>query len=399
MAKESKTIAVAKKFISPIREFIADSRAVGIVLISCTFISLIISNSSWAESYIDFWEMDVHLPVPKLNLPHTVTHIINDALMTLFFVLAGLEIKRELLVGELKSVKKSMLPIFAAMGGMIVPATIFLLWNGGTALDRGWGIPMATDIAFSLGILSLLGKRAPLSLKIFLTALAIIDDVGGIITIAIFYASEIDYTYLFMGGGMLFILTLMNLLKVKRYYLYFVLGVVMWYFIFNSGVHATISGVLLALTIPLRKIDMLEHRLHDPVNFIIMPLFALANTAIILPDSFSFILTSPVNHGIFTGLVLGKPVGITLFCMLAVIFRIASLPKGLTWKHIFGVGLIAGIGFTISIFMATLAYTALPGIVIVAKVSIIAASLAAGLLGFIYLRLIPITKVNQPNAD
>lgn len=392
MVKVKKTKSVAEKIISPIKEFISDSRAVGVVLMCCTFISLFISNSGWAKGYLSFWEMELTMPAQGLHLPHTVMHIINDALMTIFFLLAGLEIKRELLVGELKSIKRSMLPIFSALGGMVVPAVIFMLWNNGTVLNRGWGIPMATDIAFSLGVLSLLGKRAPLSLKIFLTALAIIDDVGGIITIAVFYASEIDFTYLFMGGGVLFVLVLMNVLKVRHYYLYFMLGIAMWYFIFNSGVHATITGVLLAFTIPMRKIDELEHALHDPVNFIIMPLFALANTAIVLPDTFSFIIASPVNHGIFTGLVLGKPIGITLFAMLAVTLGFASLPRGLSWKHIFGVGLIAGIGFTISIFIATLAYVQLPGVELVAKVSIIAASITAGLLGFIYLKLLPLTN-------
>lgn len=330
--------------------------------------------------------MELAMPTPQLHLPHSIKHIINDALMTLFFLLAGLEIKRELIAGELRSIKKSMLPIFAAIGGMAAPAVIYLLWNGGTAVSNGWGIPMATDIAFSLGVLSLLGKRAPVSLKIFLTALAIIDDVGGIVTIAIFYAGEINLIYLAMGAGCLFVMALMNVLKIKRYYVYFMLGVAMWYFIFNSGVHATIAGVLLALTIPMRKIDELEHALHDPVNFIIMPLFALANTAIVLPDSFNFIFTSRVHHGIFTGLVLGKPIGITLFCMMAVTFKIAALPYGLTWKHIFGAGLIAGIGFTISIFMATLAFDLLPGVELVAKVAIIGASLIAGVLGFLYLR-------------
>jgi NhaA family Na+:H+ antiporter len=307
--------------------------------------------------------------------------------MALFFFLVGLEIKRELLVGELASLKKSLLPIIAALGGMVVPAIIYLLWCGGTAYSRGWGVPMATDIAFSLGVLSLLGKNVPLSLKIFLTALAIIDDLGGIMTIAIFYAGELNWTYIFIAAGIVFILALMNYMKVRRYSLYILLGIPLWYLIFNSGVHATISGVLLALTIPLHKIEKLEHALHDPVNFVIMPLFALANTAIILPDHFSFILSAVVNYGIIMGLVVGKPIGIFLFSLAAVRLGFASLPAGMTWKQLWGTGMIAGIGFTMSIFMATLAFD-LPGIQLVAKVAIMSASVIAGIGGFLYLRML-----------
>ncbi len=367
-------------------EFIRDSRAVGIVLMVCTAVSLIISNSAWSDDYIAFWQKELHMPLPGVELPHTIGHVINDALMAVFFLLAGLEIKRELLVGELSGVKKAMLPVIAAIGGMVVPALLFVAWNGGTALNRGWGIPMATDIAFSLGILSLLGKRVPLSLKIFLTALAIIDDLGGIVTIAIFYAKEIDVMQLFMGGAILFLLIMMNLMKVKRYYPYFVFGAIMWYFIFNSGVHATVAGVLLAFAIPMQKIEDLIHSLHDPVNFLIMPIFALANTAIVLPADVGFILTSKVHHGILSGLVLGKPLGIFFFTWFAVRIGIAEMPKGINRRHILGMGMIAGIGFTISIFMATLAYDLLPEVETIAKVAVIMASLLSGLLGFFYLK-------------
>lgn len=381
-----------KRFIiSPVKEFIRDSRAVGIVLICCTILSMLLANSPFAGSYTGFWQTELKMPAEGVHLPHTVLHLINDALMAIFFFLVGLEIKRELLVGELASIKKSLLPIIAAIGGMAVPAAIYLLWCGNTAFSKGWGIPMATDIAFSLGVLSLLGKRAPLSLRIFLTALAIIDDLGGILAIAIFYAGEINWAYLFFAAALLFFLGMLNLAKVKRYYIYLLFGVFLWYFVFNSGVHATIAGVLLAFTIPLHKIEELEHALHDPVNFIILPLFALANTAIMLPANFNFIFSSPVTYGIICGLVLGKPIGIYLFSMASVHLKIASLPEGMHRKQLLGMGMIAGIGFTMSIFMATLAFE-VPEVQLIAKVAIIAASFIAGLAGFIFLKAVIIKR-------
>lgn len=382
--------------ISPIREFISDSRAVGITLICCTIASLIISNTGIGEEYLSFWNTELHMPAPNVKIPHTPLHLVNDFLMAVFFLLVGVEIKRELLVGELSSVKKSLLPVLAAIGGMAVPAGIYLLWTGGNPVfSRGWGIPMATDIAFSLGILSMLGKRAPFTLRVFLMALAIIDDLGGILTIAIFYAEEINWTYLFMAGGLVFVLAMFNLLKVKRYYIYLVLGLLLWYMFFNSGVHATIAGVLLAFTIPLHKIEELIHGLHDPVNFIILPIFALANTAIILPEEYGPIFSSIVHHGIFTGLVIGKPLGIFLVSWLAIKIGVADMPKGMNFKHILGMGMIAGIGFTISIFMSTLAFN-IEEIQITAKVAIIGASVLAGLLGFLYLKFL--NKIEQKKA-
>jgi NhaA family Na+:H+ antiporter len=380
---------VTKKSIdilSPIRKFISDSRSVGIVLICCTVISLVLSNSSWGDSYIHFWQTEIFTPA-SLHLPHSILHIINDALMALFFFLVGLEIKRELMTGKLNSMKKAALPVVAALGGMLAPALIYTAWCGGTPYARGWGIPIATDIAFSLGVLSLLGNRVPLSIRIFLTALAIIDDLGGILTIAIFYAGALDFTYLFIAFVLLCVLAAMNLLKVKRHYPFIIPGILLWYCIFNSGVHATIAGVLTAFTIPLYRIDELEHKLHNPVNFIILPLFALANTAIILPADFSAIYTSVVHHGIISGLVLGKPVGIILFSLLAVKLGVAELPEGMNWKQVTGMGMIAGVGFTMSIFMAALAFSDDPT-QLVAKVAILIASLVAGIAGYIYLRML-----------
>ncbi|RYZ54175.1 MAG: Na+/H+ antiporter NhaA, partial [Sphingobacteriales bacterium] len=250
--------------------------------------------------------------------------------------------------------------------------------------SNGWGVPMATDIAFSLGVLSLLGKRAPLSLRIFLTALAIIDDLGGILTIAIFYASAIQWNYLLMAGGIMVILSIFNIIKLRFHAVYIALGLVLWYFIFNSGVHATIAGVLLAFTIPLHRIGRLEHALHDPVSFIILPLFALANTAILLPGNFGSILGSPVNYGILCGLVIGKPLGIFLFSRAAVAFNLTTLPGDLKWMHVLGMGMIAGVGFTMSIFMSTLAF-GIPEVQTIAKVSVLIASLIAGIAGFVFL--------------
>ncbi|RYE19353.1 MAG: Na+/H+ antiporter NhaA [Sphingobacteriales bacterium] len=356
--------------VSPIKEFIGDSRAVGITLICCTVISLIISNTGWSGMYTSFWEKELLMPIPEIHLPHTILHVINDAAMAVFFFLVGAEIKRELMIGELSSMRKAILPAVAALGGMVVPAFIYLLWTGKTPYANGWGIPMATDIAFSLGILSLLGKKAPLSLRIFLTALAIIDDLGGILAIAIFYAKDIQLSYLLYAAIIMAILTAMNMLKVKRYYLFYILGAILWYVIYNSGVHATVAGVLLAFTIPLHKIDNLEHALHDPVNFIILPVFALANTAIVLPKEMGFIFSSEIHHGILSGLALGKPLGIIVFSTLAVKAGIAELPMGMSWRHLLGMGMIAGIGFTMSIFMATLAFD-LPGIQLVAKVALL----------------------------
>jgi NhaA family Na+:H+ antiporter len=357
------------------------------VLVVCTIVSLWISNSGWAGGYIGFWEKEFVFPMPQIHLPHSIAHIINDGLMAVFFLLVGMEIKRELLIGELSSLKKSVLPVAGAAGGMVVPALIYFAWCGGTPFSGGWGIPMATDIAFSLGILSLLGRRAPLSLRIFLTALAIIDDLGAILAIAIFYTSSISGMFLALAGGTLLVLVVLNLLKVAEYTIYFILGVFLWYFVFNSGVHATVAGVLLAFTIPLKRIGKLEHALHDPVNFLILPLFALANTAIALPSDMSPVFSSVVHHGILLGLVVGKPLGISLFCFLTVKLGIAALPDHLRWKHVLGMGMIAGIGFTMSIFIAALAFRQ-PEVQTIAKVAIIGASLLSGIIGFFFLRLL-----------
>jgi len=380
-----------RKFISPIREFIQDSRAVGITLMICTLVSLVISNTPWGISFVAFWEGEIHFPIAAIHLPHTVLHFINDGLMAFFFLLVGMEIKREILEGELSGLQKATLPAVAAIGGMVFPALLYVLCNRGGGNVHGWGVPMATDIAFSLGILSLLGKRAPLALKILLTALAIIDDLGAVLAIAIFYTDHIDLFYLGIAGGIFALLVLMNLMRVSVLPLYFILGLALWYCMFNSGVHATLAGVLLAFTLPLRKIAALEHKLHHPVSFIILPLFALANTAIIFPPDIGHLLASPVNYGVLAGLIIGKPFGIALLSYIAVRMGIARLPQGLRWRHILGIGMLAGIGFTMSIFIAMLAFNDV-GTQITAKLAVIIASLVSGIAGYLLLRKINTTS-------
>ncbi|TAM98951.1 MAG: Na+/H+ antiporter NhaA [Chitinophagaceae bacterium] len=378
---------IHRRIFSPLKDFLNDSRAIGIVLIACTIISLALSNIDFArESYTHFWTAHISLSATGPHLPHDLLAWINDGLMAVFFFLVGMEIKRELMIGELASIQKSMLPVLAALGGMIVPALIFFTFNGSTPFHHGWGIPMATDIAFSLGIISLLGNRVPVQLKIFLTALAIIDDLGAIVVIAVFYATDMHFGYLFFGLGIMIIPVILNLLKVQRMIFYFIPAIIVWYCFLNSGVHPTIAGVLLAFCIPLSRISSLEHALYHVVNFVIMPLFALANTAIVFPSAFGHIIHSPITFGIVLGLVLGKPIGICIFSFLSVKLKIASLPSDTHWKQILGAGMIAGIGFTMSIFIATLAYKE-EELQVISKIAIIVGSVISGVAGYYFLNL------------
>ena len=371
---------------TPIREFLKDSRSVGIILIACTAISLLLSNLSFTQSiYAGFFQKNLSLPVASLHLPETPLSWINDVLMTIFFFLVGMEIKRELTIGELASVKKSLLPILSALGGMICPALIFTIFNGSTVYHHGWGIPMATDIAFSLGVLSLLGKRVPVQLKIFLAALAIIDDLGAVITIAIFYTSKLQLTYLLTAAGAVTFVIFLNLIKVNKTIFYLIPGIILWYSLFNSGIHPTISGVIMAFSMPLVKLNKLEHSLHYPVNFCIMPLFALANTAIVLPSHFGNIFTTTISFGVMLGLIVGKPVGIFLFSFFATKTGVASLPANTTFKQLLGIGMLGGIGFTMSIFTSTLAYNE-EALQIISKVCIMCASIVSSLVGYFYLK-------------
>lgn len=394
---------VHHSIITPIRSFIRDSRATGIILISCTVLSIAFSNFHFTSAaYISFWQRDLKLSLPYLHLPSDPLHLVNDVLMTFFFMLVAMEIKRELVNGELASVRKSLLPILAALGGMIVPAFIFSCFNGQTPFHHGWGIPMATDIAFSLGILSLLGSKVPVQLKIFLTALAIIDDLGAVVTIALFYSTQLHWIYLTIGLMALAMIIVLNRFLPRSLFLYILPGVVLWYCIFNSGIHATIAGVLFALCMPLDKIDKLEKTLFFPVNFVIMPLFALANTAIMLPGDMSHAFTTTISFGIMAGLVFGKPIGIFIFSFLATKTGVAKLPSHTTYRQLFGIGLLGGIGFTMSIFTATLAYGVV-NLQIISKVSIMAGSVISAIAGFVYLtyvrpKHVPLKDIN-PSAQ
>lgn len=389
--------------------FLESQTSGGIVLLACTIIALVVANVPALRHLQDIWNIRAGVNFGSFSLEMSLLHWVNDALMAIFFFVVGLEIKREMMVGELSSLKKATLPIFAALGGMLAPAAIYIFFNGGTPTANGWGIPMATDIAFAVGVISILGKRCPSALKIFLLALAIVDDLGAIIVLALFYPSH-EISFLFMGLALLvfIFLVVMNKMKVTSPYVYMIFGVVLWYFVYKSGIHATIAGVLLAITIPSKTtinevrfyvkvkhllekfkeagnsevevlanpkqmevihdinedvdaVNPLMHRfesaLHPISHFLIIPLFALANAGVTLDGSILEMSPLPaLVPGIFFGLLLGKPVGITLFSFIAVKTKLAELPKGVPWKQIFAVGIVAGIGFTMSIFVDNLAF-------------------------------------------
>jgi NhaA family Na+:H+ antiporter len=372
------------------KEFFTSEKAGGMLLLLCTIISLLIANSAFGPSYIHFWERSVDLSFASVQLNYPMGYWVNDGLMAIFFLMIGLEIERELFIGELADIKKASLPIAAAIGGMAVPALIHFLFNAGTSTQSGFGIPMATDIAFALGMLSLLGKKVPASLKIFLTALAIIDDLGAILIIAIFYTDTISWAYLGIAGGIYIVLLIMGRLKVYRLWLYLLPGVIMWYCMLRSGVHPTISGVLLAFAIPFGKGEekscsyRLQHFLHKPVAFIILPIFALANTGLLVSTGWYNELGHHNNLGIMLGLVIGKPVGIFLFCLLLVKLKWSSLPEDVLWKHIAGVGILGGIGFTMSIFISNLAFKD-SGIIQSSKITVLISSGIACIIGLIVL--------------
>lgn len=366
------------------KDFFDSEKAGGLVLIACTILSLTLANSNIGTEYQHFFQTKL--------AGLSVEHWINDGLMAVFFLLIGLELEREIYKGELSNFKEALFPIIGAMGGLFIPAGIFLYFNYGTATQAGAGIPMATDIAFALGVLSLLGRRVPVSLKVFLTALAVIDDLGAIIIIAIFYTKTLLWTNLFIALGIFALLLVFNRLKVRNLIPYLIGGIAMWYFMLHSGVHATITGVLLAFAIPFGNGDekstsyILQHFLHKPVAFIILPIFALANTAIVFSGDIAQTLTENNSLGIALGLIVGKPVGIFLLTFAAVTLGLCKLPSELNWKSIFGVGLLAGIGFTMSIFITLLAFDD-ETIINNSKLVILLSSLTAGLLGIITLRL------------
>ncbi|MFO7894971.1 MAG: Na+/H+ antiporter NhaA [Longimicrobiales bacterium] len=428
---------LVRRLVMPFQEFFQAESASGIILLICAAVALVWANSPWAESYFDLWETHVVLGGGAVLLDYSLHYWINDGLMAVFFFMVGLEIKRETKVGELASPKQAALPIAAAIGGMVVPAAIYVAFNAGTPELRGWGVPMATDIAFALGVLALLGDRVPSGLKIFLAALAIVDDLGAVLVIAVFYSAGIDWVMLASGGVVFILLVGANLGGVRRPAVYALLGVVLWYFFLKSGVHATIAGVLLATTIPARtRINVpefvasaraylaqfeadglrpepahpltakqeaalehleevaeevqspllsIEHAIVPWVAYGIMPLFALANAGVALEPEVVQGLSSPVVLGIALGLLIGKPIGVGLFAWAAVRLGLAGLPAGVRGMHLVGVGLLAGIGFTMSLFIANLAFVDMT--LELSKVGVLAASTVAGIVGYVILRI------------
>jgi NhaA family Na+:H+ antiporter len=420
----------------PIQEFLRLESSSGILLFGFTVLALAWANSAWARSYDELWHTEVSIGIGSYAISRSLLHWINDGLMALFFFVVGLEIKREMLIGELASLRKALLPVAAALGGMLVPALIYVVLNRGTERVAGWGIPVATDIAFSLGVLALLGKRIPIQLKVFLTAFAIVDDIGAVIVIAFFYASGIVWGHLLFAAIVLLLLLAVNWMGVRHPLVYAFLGLLLWIAFLDSGIHATVAGVLIAMTIPARSsldrrgflekaYDILrqleradktedpatteqspqasvralaelaeevesptqrfEHAFHPWVTFFIVPLFALSNAGVTFEQGLDALVTNPAALGVFLGLVLGKQLGITLFSWTAVKIRIASLPTAVTWRHIYGVGWLGGIGFTMSLFIASLAFG--PSLLLDAsKLGIYAASIVSGIGGLWILR-------------
>ncbi len=373
-------------------DFFNSEKSSGILLIICTLLSLTITNSHFGIAYLDFWQLHV--------AGLSIEHWINDGLMAIFFLLIGLELEREFYIGELSDFRNALLPIVAAIGGLSLPALIHFTFNSGTATQAGVGIPMATDIAFALGALALLGSRIPTSLKVLLTAIAVMDDLGAIIVIAIFYTTKLSIAYLIASIAVFGLLIVLNRLRVMSLIPYIVGGVVMWVLMLKSGIHATIAGVLLAFAIPFtNKVDdikspshKLEHCLHKPVAFVILPIFAFVNTGVVIGSDWFQSLFSTNSMGILLGLTLGKPLGITLASLLVVSIGICRLPSDLNWRHIVGIGILGGIGFTMSIFITNLAFVGEPDIINASKMSILLASVIAGILGFTWLKIFSKSK-------
>ena len=381
------------------QEFFNSEKSSGILLIICTAISLLIANSSNGADYLGFWQ--THLG--GLSIEHWT----NDALMAIFFLLIGLELERELYVGELSNFNNALLPIYAAIGGMAAPALIHFSLNAGTPSQAGIGIPMATDIAFALGVLAILGNRIPASLKVFVVAFAVIDDLGAIVIIAAFYTAQLSVWYLAGALAVWALLIALNRFRVTSLVPYLLGGALMWFLMLKSGVHATIAGVMLAFAIPFSAKDddeespshKLEHFLHKPVAFIILPIFALANTGIFVGADWMQNVTSTNTVGIAAGLVLGKPLGVTLLCFVAVASGLCRLPPDLNWRHIAGAGILGGIGFTMSIFIANLAFAGNAETINASKMAIFLASLTAGTIGFLWLRLLGKPEATDGSID
>ncbi|MFZ1700750.1 MAG: Na+/H+ antiporter NhaA [Pyrinomonadaceae bacterium] len=391
-----RTIKLTQAF----KDFFRNEKAGAIILIICTVASLIVANSPAGTDYIAFWR--VYLG------PLSLEHWVNDGLMAIFFLLIGLELEREIYSGELSSVKSALLPIFAALGGLFLPAAIHFALNTGMPTQAGVGIPMATDIAFAIGVLALVGNRIPASLKVFLVALAVMDDLGAILVIAIFYTAKLSVAYLLGAAAVVTVLIVMNrVFRVRFLAPYLIGGMLMWYLMLRSGVHATIAGVVLAFTIPFTRIrddphgpsQRLEHFLHKPVAFLILPIFALANTGLAVGGDWAASLASPNSLGIMLGLLAGKPIGILIASFVAVSLGFCRLPHDLNWRHVLGAGMLGGIGFTMSIFITNLAYPLEQQMIDSSKMAIFIASLAAGLLGLIFLKMFGGPKPEDPDVD
>jgi NhaA family Na+:H+ antiporter len=427
------------KISTPFEHFIHAQTTTGIILMLMTVLALILANTPLTESYAHFFHTKVDLSIGSWTLSNNIHHWINDGLMAIFFFIIGLEIKREILVGELSNIKVAILPILAAIGGMVFPALIYMGINNGTIGANGWGIPMATDIAFAISVLVILGKRVPTALVTFLVALAIVDDLGAVLVIAIFYTEQIHFLQLGLAGGMFVLLIILNRIGIRALLPYFIVAIFMWFFMLESGVHATIAGVIAALAIPskpkLTPVDFasktqdllneyskyeqkedymmhekqkaillnikdsidevgtpasrLEHDLHLPVSLIIIPLFALANAGISIDfSSIGNTIVQPVSIGIIAGLILGKVLGIFGVAYIAIKLKLASLPKNSTMSQVFGVAFLGGIGFTMSIFVTDLAFLGNADLIFQAKVGILFASLFAGLFGYFWLRMV-----------
>lgn len=425
-----------EKIATPFERFIHAQTTTGLILMVMTVIALLLANTPLTEAYADFFHTHIDVQVGSWNLSHTIHHWINDGLMAIFFFIIGLEIKREILVGELSNIKVAILPILAAIGGMVIPALIYTYFNYGESSVNGWGIPMATDIAFAISALVLLGSRVSSPLVTFLVALAIVDDLGAVAVIAIFYTAEIHLTPLMLAGGAFLVMVIFNRFGIRAVLPYFFVGLVMWFFMLESGVHATIAGVIAAMTIPsipkrtpsdftqrtknlLDEYDnypvgdhymihdkqrtilhnikdsidavnspsaKLEHELHLPVALIVIPLFALANAGVSIDfSSFGEEVTSSVSMGIIMGLILGKVLGIAGVSWLAIKLGIARLPEKTTMSQIFGVAFLGGIGFTMSIFVADLAFSGDAVLIFQAKIGILTASLISGIIGYVWL--------------
>ncbi|WP_297418153.1 Na+/H+ antiporter NhaA [Clostridium sp.] len=390
---------IKNKVLSPFLYFFRSESSSGIILLICAVAAIVIANSDFAEVYEHILHTEVAIGYGDYSLSMSILHWINDGLMAIFFLVVGMEIKREVVFGELKSFKKTILPISAAIGGMIVPAIIYALFNYNEPTITGWGIPMATDIAFALGILSLVAKNAPKGIVVFLTALAIVDDLGAIIVIAVFYNSQISWLALAMGLIVFIALLLANKLKVKYISIYIILGLILWVCLLKSGIHATIAGVLLGMILPIGEnihkfknsiLYKLEHTLTPWSSFAIMPIFAFANAGITInADSFSSNIFSPACLGIIFGLFIGKQIGIFGTSYILVKLKIAKFPSSVTKRHLYGASVLGGIGFTMSIFVSSLSF-ADTTILSMAKMSIMIASILAAIYGTIVFKVIKI---------